>query len=112
MLLLLPIVYLLLPALKPARAIIYVDHASLLQSTMVQELLHDRALSREEAGRRVMEMLDEALSHFDSPYSWERRLHPTDFETLERITPQLNALMQQGENLEAYVVQGDRIVAK
>lgn len=95
---------------QPARAAAYADYAALLHASEVQKMLHDPSLSPEEADLRAMQLIEGALSQFDSPYSSERKRHPISMQTLRAIEPRLNELQASGENLERYILQDGQIV--
>ena len=94
---------------RPSAAI-YADYVSLMNSTMVQQVISDKSLTHHQANAKAMAMIEEALSHFDSPYAFQREQHPIDLDQLRIIAPQIVELQKAGVDLEEYTVIGPKVV--
>ena len=91
-------------------AAIYADYVSLMNSTMVQEVINDKTITHHEANTRAMAMIVDSLEHFDSPYTFQRAQHPIDLDQLRVIAPQIIELQHAGADLEEYSVIGQNVV--
>jgi len=104
------VVFVTVLLLQHPKAAIYADYVSLMESTVVQRVLHDPNLTHEEADLKAMELIESVVSFVSSPYSLDRKLHRLDMNTLKRIAPQVIALQQAGEDLESYVIIDAKVV--
>jgi len=91
-------------------AAIYADYVSLMNSTMVQEVMNDKSITHNVAKTRAMAMIEDSLAHFDSPYTFQRAQHPIDLDQLRVIAPQIVELQHAGVDLEEYSVIGPEVV--
>jgi len=90
-------------------AAIYMDYVSLMNSTMVQEVMNDKTITHNEANKRAMAMIEDSLQHFDSPYTFQRAQHPIDLDQLRIIAPKIVELQRAGEDLEEYTIVGPTV---
>ncbi len=91
-------------------AAIYLDYVSLMNSTMVQEVMNDRTISHHEANTKAMALITDSLTQFDSKYTFQREQHPIDLDHLRVIAPQIIELQKAGADLEEYIVVGPDVV--
>lgn len=91
-------------------AAIYSDYVALMNSTMVQEVLNDKSITHHDANAQAMKLIEDALAHFDSPYTFQREQHPIDLDHLRVIAPQIVELQKAGVDLEEYIVVGPDVV--
>jgi len=90
-------------------AAIYMDYVSLMNSTMVQEVMNDKSITHNEANKRAMAMIEDSLQHFDSPYTFQRAQHPIDLDQLRIIAPKIVELQRAGADLEEYTIVGPTV---
>jgi len=90
-------------------AAIYADYVTLMNSTMVQEVMNDKSITHHEANSRAMALIEDSLSHFDSPYTFQREQHPIDLDQLRIIAPQIIELKNAGVDLREYSVIGQKV---
>jgi hypothetical protein len=93
---------------RPSAAI-YADYVSLMNSTMVQEVMNDKSITHDQANSRAMAMIEDSLQHFDSPYTFQSAQHPIDLDQLRVIAPQIVELQHAGVDLEEYTVVGPTV---
>ena len=91
-------------------AAIYLDYVSLMNSTMVQEVLNDKTLTHHDANLKAMALIEDALAHFDSKYTFQRVQHPIDLDQLSVIAPKIVELQRSGKDLEEYNVIGPDVI--
>jgi len=91
-------------------AAIYLDYVSLMNSTMVQEVMNDRTITHHEANTKAMALITDALEHFDSKYTFQRDQHPIDLDHLRVIAPQIIELQRAGADLEEYNIVGPDVI--
>ncbi|PIW49406.1 MAG: hypothetical protein COW18_05580 [Zetaproteobacteria bacterium CG12_big_fil_rev_8_21_14_0_65_54_13] len=91
-------------------AAIYADYVSLMNSSMVQEVMNDKSITHNEANSRAMAMIEDSLEHFDSPYTFQRAQHPIDLDQLRVVAPQIVELQHAGVDLEEYSVIGPDVI--
>jgi len=91
-------------------AAIYLDYVSLMNSTMVQEVMNDRSITHDEANTKAMALIVDSLAHFDSKYSFQRDQHPIDMDQLRVIAPGIIELQRAGMDLEEYNIIGPQVV--
>jgi len=90
-------------------AAIYADYVTLMNSTMVQEVMNDKSITHHEANARAMALIEDSLSHFDSPYTFQREQHPIDLDQLRIIAPKIIELKNAGVDLREYSVIGQDV---
>ncbi|MDX8391040.1 MAG: hypothetical protein R8K53_00475 [Mariprofundaceae bacterium] len=91
-------------------AAIYLDYVSLMNSTMVQEVMNDKSITHYEANKNAMALIEDSLVHFESPYTFQREQHPINLDQLAVIAPQIVELQRAGVDLEEYSVIGPDVV--
>jgi len=91
-------------------AAIYLDYVSLMNSTMVQEVMNNRSITHAKANQEAMALIEDSLSQFDSPYTFQRVQHPIDLDQLRVIAPHIIELQKAGADLEEYSVIGQDVV--
>jgi len=91
-------------------AAIYLDYVSLMNSTMVQEVMNNRTITHADANSQAMALIEDSLAHFDSKYTFQRAQHPIDLDQLRVIAPQIVELQKSGVDLEEYSVIGPDVV--
>ncbi|RMH62713.1 MAG: hypothetical protein D6678_00565 [Zetaproteobacteria bacterium] len=91
-------------------AALYADYVALMNSDPVQAVINDTSLPYNERKKKAMAMIEDALSHFDSKYTFQREQHPIDLDHLRVIAPQIVELQTAGADLEEYTVIGDKVV--
>ncbi len=87
-------------------AAIYADYVALMDSEPVQAILNDKKLPIDLRDKKAMELIEERLSHFESPYDFQRAQHPITMAQLRLIKDKIVELQQAGEDLEEYTVVG------
>ncbi|HXH71375.1 MAG TPA: hypothetical protein VNI58_00980 [Mariprofundaceae bacterium] len=90
-------------------AAIYADYVALMDSSSVQKVMDDKTISPEKADEKAMELIEDTLKHFDSPYEFQRTQHPITMNQLRVIAPQIIELQQKGVDLEEYSVIADHV---
>jgi len=93
---------------RPSAAI-YLDYVSLMNSTMVQEVMNDRSITHHEANSKAMALIEDSLAHFDSKYTFQRVQHPIDLDQLRVIAPKIVELQRAGVDLEEYTIVGPTV---
>ena len=91
-------------------AAIYLDYVSLMNSTMVQEVMNDRTITHHEANTKAMALIEDSLAQFDSKYTFQRVQHPIDLDQLRVIAPQIVELQRAGVDLEEYNIVGPEVI--
>ena len=91
-------------------AAIYLDYVSLMNSTMVQEVMNDRTITHHEANTKAMALIEDSLAQFDSKYTFQRVQHPIDLDQLRVISPQIIELQKAGVDLEEYNIIGPDVI--
>lgn len=91
-------------------AAIYLDYVSLMNSTMVQEVMNDRTITHHEANSKAMALIEDSLAQFDSKYTFQRVQHPIDLDQLRVIAPQIIELQRAGVDLEEYNIIGPEVI--
>jgi len=91
-------------------AAIYLDYVSLMNSTMVQEVMNDRTITHHDANSKAMALIEDSLEHFDSKYTFQRAQHPIDLDQLRVIAPQIIELQKAGADLEEYNIIGPDVL--
>lgn len=91
-------------------AAIYLDYVSLMNSTLVQEVMNDRMLTHHDANTKAMALITDALAHFDSKYTFQRDQHPIDLDQLRVVAPKIIELQRAGVDLEEYNIVGPDVV--
>ncbi len=91
-------------------AAIYADYVALLNSEPVQEVINDTSLPYNERNDKAMAMIEDALAHFDSKYTFQREQHPISMDQLKIIAPQIVELQTAGVDLEEYIVVGPEVI--
>jgi len=91
-------------------AAMYADYVSLVNSGPIQQVLNDDALSTREADKKAMAMIEESLSHYPSPYEFQRIQHPISMNDLRIMTPKIIELQNQHVDLEEYSIIGNEVV--
>lgn len=90
-------------------AAIYADYVSLMNSTEVQKVLANKAVSHEQADKQAMALIENALAHFESPYTFQRIQHPIDMNKLRSLAPEIIELRAKGVDLREYNVVGNHL---
>lgn len=91
-------------------AAIYLDYVSLMNSTMVQDVMNDRTITHHDANTEAMALIEDSLARFDSKYTFQRAQHPIDLDQLRVIAPQIVELQRAGMDLEEYNVVGPEVI--
>jgi len=91
-------------------AAIYLDYVSLMNSTMVQEIMNDRTITHAKANEQAMSLIEDSLAQFDSKYTFQRVQHPIDLDQLRVVAPKIVELQKAGVDLEEYIIVGNEVV--
>jgi len=94
-------------------AAIYADYVSLMSSAPIQQVLNDKTKSTAKADAEAMAMIEDTLSHYNSPYEFQRAQHPITMNDLRIMAPKIIELQKQpGVDLEEYsIIAGDVVLA-
>jgi len=90
-------------------AAIYADYVTLMSSTEVTKVLEDKTISHEQADKQAMHLIEDALSKFESPYTFQRKQHPLSMNQLRGIAPEIIELQTKGVDLREYNVIGNHL---
>lgn len=90
-------------------AAIYADYVQLMDSPDVQKVLEDKTISHEQADKKAMALIEDALAQFDSPYTFQRAQHPITMNRLRVLKDQIVELQNKGVDLEEYSIIGAEV---
>ena len=91
-------------------AAMYVDYISLMNSAPIQKVLNDKNLSTAAADEKAMQMIEDNLAKYASPYEFAREQHLVTMNDLRIMAPKIIELQNQHVDLEEYSIIGSDVV--
>jgi len=91
-------------------AAIYADYVDLLQAPEVQQVLNNKDLTPNQADAQAMTVIENRLSHFSSPYAFQRKQHIMSMNHLKYVAPAILKLRAAGEDMTQYSIIGPDVI--
>jgi len=91
-------------------AALYADYVDLLNSPEVQQVLDNKDLTPYQEDTQAMKLIEDRLSHFPSPYAFQRKQHIMTMDHLRYLAPKIMKLRASGADMEQYSIIGPNIV--
>ncbi len=91
-------------------AALYSDYVDLLNAPEVQQVLNSKDLSANQADVQSMKLIEDRLSHFSSPYAFQRKQHLMTMNHLRYVAPQIRKLRASGADMEQYSIIGPDVI--
>jgi len=91
-------------------AALYADYVDLLNTSEVQQVLNNKDLTPHQADDQAMKLIEDRLSHFPSPYAFQRKQHIMTMDHLRYLAPKISKLRESGADMEQYSIIGPNIV--
>jgi len=91
-------------------AALYSDYVDLLNTPEVQQVMDNKDLTPHQADTQAMKLIEDRLSHFPSPYAFQRKQHIMTMDHLRYLAPKIKKLRESGADMEQYSIIGPNIV--